>query len=65
MAILPVRTYSQNDMAPNPNGTCAFPKAKIPSVKKRMKKMRGEGMKLRAIADAFGVAPATVLRYLK
>ena len=65
MAILPVRTHSHNDLMPNPNGNHAFPKAQRASIKRQMKKMRKEGMKLRAIADAFGVAPATVLRYTK
>jgi hypothetical protein len=65
MATLPVRTHSHNDMAPNPNGNHAFPKAQRASIKREMKQMRKSGMKLRDIASTFGVAPATVLRYLK
>jgi hypothetical protein len=62
MALLPVRTHS-TDMLAKPNS--AFPKEKLASVKGEMKQMRKGGMKLRDIGKAFGVAPATVLRYLK
>jgi DNA-binding CsgD family transcriptional regulator len=62
MALLPVRTHT-TDMQPNPNR--AFPKEQLTSVKREMKKMREGGMTLKGIGVAFGVAPATVLRYLK
>lgn len=66
LASLPVRTHIHDETSVTTStGGFAFPPSQIPAIKKRMKQMRKAGMTLREISAEFGVATATVGRYVR
>jgi hypothetical protein len=65
MAILPVRTHSTREGMESNRGRLAFREDELESVLTRMKEMRASGKTLKEVGVEFGIAAATVLRYLK
>jgi hypothetical protein len=65
MALLPVRTHSTREGLEINRNRLAFSEEELESALKRMKEMRALGKTFKEIGVEFGIAPATVLRYLK